>query len=476
MSLLIKGGDVVDGSGGAPFKADVLLVSDRIAAIGDLPAYKADKVINATGSFIIPAPIDAVSFVDRTALAAVPDFSVFEKEGMGTVLFGNRGVSRFPSPYGEPEPSWRFEGYPNRNSDWKDSEGFLRAVLFSKPHISFGSFVGWESLRGGVTEKWRELSDSEISVIAYSLSQSIAGGACGLSFESCSLSDIPISEKEFSALMRVLSEGRASCIFYLRSDSDYKEAAGAVKKVGEFGIPIIIAISPSVPLKNLKKLIAEIKEIPKEARVGIAFSPSGSELISIRDLLPADMRNLSEGLIAKEMQGVRMKTRIAKSISGLSLSKASIAFSPKASFLKGKLVSEFIDNRELSEDRIIPELLSVAGTNTFIRFPNEIVSDIVSEGMSFAASFGCPESHIANVFDCCDKADISISSAVRKMSAFPAEICGLDKRGKISEGNAASIVIVKDKKPFYSIIEGSVSISEGEVIGGHSGKLAKRHV
>mgnify|MGYP003393091605 CR=1 FL=1 len=476
MSLLIKGGDVVDGLGGAPVRADILLVSDRIAAIGDLPAYKADKVINASGSFVIPAPIDLVSLADKTSIDAIPSFDRFLQEGIGTVVMGGEGTSRFPAPYGEPEPSWRFEGYPNKNSDWKNAEEFLKAVSFSKPGVSFGSFVGWESLRGGVTEKWRELSDSEISVISYALSQSVSGGACGLSFGSCSLSNIPISDKEFSGLMRSLSDSRGSCVFSLRYDDDPLESSKLVKKVGAMGIPVMIAVSPLVSSKDLKKFILEIKEIPEKTRLGLVFSPSGSEVISLRDILPQEMRHLSEPMIMKELQGTRMKARLAKIASAVSLPEAVISFSPRTPFLKGKSVSEFIANREIAEDRVISKLISVAGVNTFIRFSSTVAPELVSESMSFAASFGCPESYISNVIESCDKLGVSLASAVRKMSSLPSEMCGFEKRGSISEGGSASLVIIKDKKISHSIIEGSISFSDEKTVEINSGRLAKRHV
>lgn len=56
--VLIRGGDVVDGSGGPRYRADVGITSDRVAAIGDLAGASATEVIDATGMFVTPGFFD----------------------------------------------------------------------------------------------------------------------------------------------------------------------------------------------------------------------------------------------------------------------------------------------------------------------------------------------------------------------------------------------------------------------------------
>ena len=45
--LVLSGGHVVDGTGGAPFRADVAVTDGRIAALG--PAGAARRVIDVSG-------------------------------------------------------------------------------------------------------------------------------------------------------------------------------------------------------------------------------------------------------------------------------------------------------------------------------------------------------------------------------------------------------------------------------------------
>ena len=59
--VIIRGGTLVDGSGRAARAGDVALDGDRIAAIGDLGAATADRLIDATGRHVLPGFIDTHS-------------------------------------------------------------------------------------------------------------------------------------------------------------------------------------------------------------------------------------------------------------------------------------------------------------------------------------------------------------------------------------------------------------------------------
>lgn len=56
--LLIKGGEVVDGTGAPRFRADIGINTDRIVAIGRLPTATASRVIDARGRVVTPGFID----------------------------------------------------------------------------------------------------------------------------------------------------------------------------------------------------------------------------------------------------------------------------------------------------------------------------------------------------------------------------------------------------------------------------------
>jgi N-acyl-D-amino-acid deacylase len=60
--LLVRGGTIYDGSGGAPVVGDVAITGDRIMAVGDLAEATAREVIDATGLAVAPGFINMLSW------------------------------------------------------------------------------------------------------------------------------------------------------------------------------------------------------------------------------------------------------------------------------------------------------------------------------------------------------------------------------------------------------------------------------
>ena len=54
LDLLIRGGTVVDGTGSAPYAADVAVENGKIVEAGDLPDAHARRVISAAGKLVTP--------------------------------------------------------------------------------------------------------------------------------------------------------------------------------------------------------------------------------------------------------------------------------------------------------------------------------------------------------------------------------------------------------------------------------------
>ncbi len=93
-SLVIRGGTVVDGSGGAPFLADVAVAGGRIVAVGPNLPPGAEE-IDATGLLVTPGFVDVHTHYDAQATwSARLDSSTLN--GVTTVLVGNCGVGFAP--------------------------------------------------------------------------------------------------------------------------------------------------------------------------------------------------------------------------------------------------------------------------------------------------------------------------------------------------------------------------------------------
>ncbi|MDH3452895.1 MAG: D-aminoacylase, partial [Gammaproteobacteria bacterium] len=67
--VLILGGHVIDGTGASRLRADVAILGDRLAAIGDLDGSAARDTIDATGLIVAPGFIDMLGHSEFRLLA-----------------------------------------------------------------------------------------------------------------------------------------------------------------------------------------------------------------------------------------------------------------------------------------------------------------------------------------------------------------------------------------------------------------------
>ncbi len=105
--VLIRGGQVIDGTGNPWYRADVAIRDGRIAAVGTLPDATADRVIDAAGRIVAPGFIDIHSHADdgsaRIGGATIRTDSLRRKampnivaQGVTTVVVNHDGRSPWP--------------------------------------------------------------------------------------------------------------------------------------------------------------------------------------------------------------------------------------------------------------------------------------------------------------------------------------------------------------------------------------------
>lgn len=93
--LVIRGGTVVDGSGGAPFVADVAIDGDRIVRVGtDVGAGREE--IDARGKIVTPGFVDVHTHYDGQATWDA-EMAPSSWHGVTTVVMGNCGVGFAPA-------------------------------------------------------------------------------------------------------------------------------------------------------------------------------------------------------------------------------------------------------------------------------------------------------------------------------------------------------------------------------------------
>lgn len=94
LDLLIKGGTVVDGSGGEPFVADVGVRDGRIVAVGTL-SEAAHETVHALGLWVTPGFVDIHTHYDGQ-VTWDDNFTPSIYHGVTTLVMGNCGVGFAP--------------------------------------------------------------------------------------------------------------------------------------------------------------------------------------------------------------------------------------------------------------------------------------------------------------------------------------------------------------------------------------------
>jgi N-acyl-D-aspartate/D-glutamate deacylase len=141
--LLLRGGQVVDGTGNPWFLGDVAITGDRIVAVGRLLPGTAKRTIDAKGLVIAPGFIDMHSHSDDTLLEDGLAQSKI-RQGVTTEILGE-GQSAGPAK-GE-LPARHFKDYR-----WTTLGEYFDTLEKSRVSVNVGSYVGldnlWECVMG----------------------------------------------------------------------------------------------------------------------------------------------------------------------------------------------------------------------------------------------------------------------------------------------------------------------------------------
>lgn len=193
LDLLIKGGTVVDGSGGAPFVADVGVRDGLIVDIGPITTA-ARETVDASGAWVTPGFVDIHTHYDGQ-VTWDETFSPSIHHGVTTLVMGNCGVGFAPlRPGSEDRLIKLMEGVEDIPGvaltegvkfSWESFGDYLNA-LDAMPHsLDFLAMVPHDPLRmlvmGERAEAREAASAQDIAAMCEHLRAALAAGAVGFS-------------------------------------------------------------------------------------------------------------------------------------------------------------------------------------------------------------------------------------------------------------------------------------------------------
>lgn len=178
--LILKNGNVYDGSGAEMQQLDVGVKAGVIHAVGKLDAQAAE-VIDCAGLAVAPGFIDMHTHSDASLMTDPDGFSSL-MQGVTTEIIGNCGFSCAPCINQELVEQFMIGRQPSLKFAWRTFDDYLNALQSKKPGVNVAAYVGHNTVRLNVLGyQPRGADEEEIAYMGTLIRQSLEEGAIGVS-------------------------------------------------------------------------------------------------------------------------------------------------------------------------------------------------------------------------------------------------------------------------------------------------------
>ncbi len=227
--LILRGGTIYDGSGSAPYIADIAVDMDSIAAIGDLADVRGTLEINVEGFAVSPGFINMLSWATESLIVDGRSLSDIS-QGVTLEVFGE-GVSNGPLNEVMKEELWDFvvrqagseeeaeELLGGTSVPWTTLDEYLSFLESKGVSPNVASLVGAATVRQYVLgENDRAPTPEELERMQNLVREAMADGALGVGSSLIYVPGTFASTHELTALASVAGEFNGVYTSHLRSE------------------------------------------------------------------------------------------------------------------------------------------------------------------------------------------------------------------------------------------------------------------
>lgn len=534
--ILIKNGEIIDGSGKGSYYAHIGIKDGYIREISSNMDCEALEIIDAKGYIVTPGFIDIDSHSDFS-LYANPKAESKIRQGITTELVGNGGRTLGPV---NKERLGDLKFYTssyvqNKNEPnywtWESQMEFINILKERGIAVNIASLVGYGSIRVAVMgfEK-RSPSSYEMDKMKYLLEEELKNGAYGMSLGLDNSPDSLATIDELAEMAKVVKKYDGIVAIHMREEGNYLfESINEALEIGKrSGVKLQISHLKAAHPQNWGKVKDAIKIINKAKQDGMDVDydvyPYTAYESVLSDVLPTWIRQLGPEKMVKCLQKDHIRKRVIEDMLDLNsdwgnpmlgsswdMIRIVSMKNPKNKKYEGKNIYEIAEDMNLiPQEAVIKLLMEEEGVIKIIFFAmlESDLIEVMKQSMAIFCTDGlavAPYGDYENIkvhpryygaFPRIlgryvrEKKILALEDAINKMTLLPAIKMNLRDRGLLEVGYKADITIfdkntIIDKATFenphqyplgikYVIVNGKVVVRDGEHTGLLPGEIILR--
>lgn len=524
--IIIRNGDVYDGTGAGPVKTDVGIAGDKIVNLGDLSGAAAKLGIDASGQAVAPGFINMLSWSTDTLIADGRSQGEI-RQGVTTQIMGE-GDSMGPLT---PEMKSRREGEQGDIKfpiEWTTLAEYLQFLEKKGVAQNVASFIGATTLREyaiGLEDK--DPTPEQMDSMRQLVRQEMESGALGIGSSLIYPPAFYAKTEELIELCKVAAQYQGKYISHMRSEANRLiEAVEELIRISrEARIPAEIYHLKAAGEANWPKMDQAIRMIEKARNEGLKITAdmytytAGST--GLTACLPPWVQSGGPEVMRKRFQDPMIRRRLLKEIITPSTMWENfyalvgspdrillVEFKkPELKPLQGKTLTEVARARMKEPPEVILDLISEDETRVgavyFLMSEENVKKQIELPWVSFGSDGGSMASegvflktsthpraygNFARLLGKYVREEkvITPAAAIRKLTSQPAQNLGLDRRGLLKEGMFADVVVfdpntIADRATYEQPHQYAVGVNyvlvNGQLVldrGNHTGALPGR--
>jgi N-acyl-D-amino-acid deacylase len=525
LDVLVRGGTVIDGTGGPARRADVAIEGDRIREVGLLTRAAAARVIDAAGLIVTPGFVDMHSHADYV-LPGLPTADSKVHQGFTLEVVGNCGQS--PAPLAEAcrQDAMGASGLvlPPLAWDWESFGSYLGRLREQGTSVNVAPLVGHGAVRMlamGMRAAAPEPAEFRAmeSAVRRAMDEGAVGVSTGLIYPPGVYADIA----EIIALARVV--GRAGGLYasHIRGEgSTLLEAIGEAIEVGRRGdLPVEISHLKASGPPNWPKMARAIELIEAARAEGLDVTadmypyPAGSTALNalLPDWAHAGGRPALLGRLGDPAERARLRAALDGPGRALETGwdRIVIATYPPHPAYEGRSLEDVAAARRVDPAEALLDLLRDAGGEgemilhgmsednvaLGLRQPWVMIGSD-GEGRAAEGPYASGKPHPRNYGTVPrflghyvrERRLVSLEAAVRKLTGLPAGKLGLPDRGIVRAGAFADLVVfdaerIAETSTFQAphrypegipwvLVNGEPVVADGRHTGARPGRVVGR--